>query len=81
LITGEERDRVRQALTQLSATDRDILHLSFFEALTPVEIADRLGEPALRIRKRKSRALRRLRQAFLRGAETGHESRSAQTDL
>lgn len=68
LVTAEERERVRLALTQLSAGDRDILHLSFFEGLTPVEIAERLGEPALRIRKRKSRALRRLREAFLRGA-------------
>jgi RNA polymerase sigma-70 factor (ECF subfamily) len=80
LITEEERDRVRRALAQLSAADRDILHLSFFEGMTPVDIAERLGEPALRIRKRKSRALRRLRDAFARGAGTGHESRSSKTD-
>jgi len=80
LITAQERDRVRLALTQLSAGDRDILHLSFFEGLTPVEIAERLGEPALRIRKRKSRALRRLREAFLRGAGPCHESGSSQTN-
>jgi len=79
LVTAEERDRVRLALTQLSAGDRDILHLSFFEGLTPVEIAERLGEPALRIRKRKSRALRRLREAFLRGAGPCHDSGSSQT--
>lgn len=80
LITDEERNRVRRALAQLSAADRDILHLSFFEGMTPVDIAERLGEPALRIRKRKSRALRRLREAFSRGAGTGHESRSSGTD-
>jgi RNA polymerase sigma-70 factor (ECF subfamily) len=80
LITTEERNRVRLALTKLSAGDREILQLSFFEGLTPVEIAERLGEPALRIRKRKSRALRRLREAFLQGASTCHESSSSQTD-
>ena len=80
LVTAEERDHVRRALTELSAGDRDILHLSFFEGLTPVEIAERLGEPALRIRKRKSRALRRLRQAFLRGERACHESGSSRTD-
>ena len=66
LITDEERKHVRKAMTQLSATDHEVLHLSFFEGLTPVEIGERLGEPALRIRKRKSRALSRLRQAFSR---------------
>ncbi|UCC71647.1 MAG: sigma-70 family RNA polymerase sigma factor [Gemmatimonadota bacterium] len=80
LVSDEERDLVRRALTELSAGDRDILHLSFFEGLTPVEIAERLGEPALRIRKRKSRALRRLRRAFSRGAGTCHELESSETD-
>jgi RNA polymerase sigma factor (sigma-70 family) len=80
LITDEERNRVRRALAQLSPADRDILHLSFFEGMTPVDIAERLGEPALRIRKRKSRALRRLREAFSRGAGTGHESSPSRTD-
>lgn len=79
LITAEERNRVRLALTQLSAGDRQILHLSFFEGLTPVEIAQRLGEPALRVRKRKSRALVRLRQALLQAAGTRHEWRSPTT--
>ncbi len=68
LITDEERSSVRKALAQLSSTDQEVLHLSFFEGLTPVEIGERLGEPSLRIRKRKSRALRRLRQAFSRVA-------------
>jgi RNA polymerase sigma-70 factor (ECF subfamily) len=79
LVTAEERERVRRSLAQLSAGDREILHLSFFEGLTAVEIAERLGEPALRIRKRKSRALRRLRQAFLRAGDGRHESSTPRT--
>ena len=80
LVTTEERDHIRLALTQLSAGDREILQLSFFEGLTPVEIAERLGEPALRIRKRKSRALGRLRRVFLREPATCHESTRSPTD-
>jgi RNA polymerase sigma-70 factor (ECF subfamily) len=79
LITAEERHRVRLALTRLSAGDRQILHLSFFEGLTPAAIAERLGEPALRVRKRKSRALARLRRALLPGPSTRHEWRSSTT--
>ena len=56
-------------------------HTTGLEALAgtpsdPDEIADRLNEPAGRIRKRKSRALHRLRSAFLERTETGHESGS-----
>jgi RNA polymerase sigma-70 factor (ECF subfamily) len=70
LVTQEEREHVRRALQRLLPSDRYILHLSFFEGLTPSEIAHRVGEPASRIRKRKSRALRRLREAFRVEAET-----------
>lgn len=81
LISAEERASVRLALSRLSAGDREILRLSFFEGLTPVAIAERLGEPALRIRKRKSRALGRLRRAFpRRQTANGHESAPSPTD-
>jgi RNA polymerase sigma-70 factor (ECF subfamily) len=81
LITADELQRVRRAVTLLSVRDRQILHLSFFEGLTPVEIAERLGEPALRIRKRKSRALARLRQVILGTTAGCHESRSSVTQI
>lgn len=66
LVTEEDRQRVGRALRELSPSDRDILRLCFYEGLTPMEIADRTGEPAPRIRKRKSRALTRLRTAMSR---------------
>ena len=75
LVTKEERRRVRGALLELSAADRDLLHLSFYEGLTPAEIAQRSGEPAARIRKRKSRALHRLREAFSTGSGTERDSK------
>ena len=79
IISKQQREQLRVALVELSAADQEILHLSFFEGLTPAEIADRLNEPAERIRKRKSRALLRLRSAFLEKTETGHESGSPPT--
>ncbi len=69
LISEEESLRLHQSLSQLSPEDRDILHLCFFEGMSPSEIATLRGEPASRIRKRKSRALHRLRTAF-----SGHAS-------
>jgi len=74
LISREERDSVHSALARLSDNDRQIIEMSFFQGLTPAEIADRLQESAERIRKRKSRALARLRDAFLADPSGGHES-------
>ena len=64
LVLAEERARVRAALVSLSESDRDLLGLCYVDGLAPTEIAERTGEPAERIRKRKSRALDRLREAF-----------------
>jgi RNA polymerase sigma factor (sigma-70 family) len=65
LVSGEEEGRVRLALARLTARDRNLLRLTFFEGLAPTDLALRLREPAERIRKRKQRALERLRAAFL----------------
>lgn len=64
LISSEQMDRVREALEELSPGDREVLRLSFFEGLTPSEIAESQGVPPPTVRKRKSRALERLRQVF-----------------
>ena len=79
-VSAEERERVRAALGRLAAADREILRLSFYEGLTPAQLAERLGEPSLRIRKRKSRALERLRRAFL-GSGSGHDRDAGATDM
>lgn len=72
IVDADERAQVRAALAELSAADRSILRMAFVEDLDSVEIAARLGEPADRVRKRKSRALERLRTIFLAG-KTGHK--------
>lgn len=80
IVTEEERDAVVAALSRLSAADREILRLSYDEGLTPVEIASRLGEPPERIRKRKQRALERLRRAFL-GEDAGPSRSGPGSDM
>lgn len=64
LVTNEERLKVRAALARLSIGDQELLRLAFYEGLNSAEIASRLAQPATRIRKRKSRAMGRLRSAF-----------------
>lgn len=76
-VSEEQQRTVHAALQRLSQADRNVLYLCFFEGLEPAEIANRTGEPPERVRKRKSRALERLRQIFLR--EPGHEPDSKST--
>lgn len=79
LIAAAEREAVRSALVRLSPRDQQILELCFFDGLKPQEVARRLGEPDSRIRKRKSRALERLRGALAEAR--GHETTAQPTKL
>lgn len=74
-----ELARVLDAVEQLSTDDRELVRLCYFEALTPTEIAARLGMPPERIRQRKLRALQRLRTAFDRGKPPRHDDASPPT--
>lgn len=77
LMSADERASVHTALGVISVPDRELLRLCYFEGLSPTEIARQLGEPAERIRKRKSRALDRLREALTAGV--GHVRQAAAT--
>jgi len=81
LITQEQIERVLAALRELTPASRECLRLSFYEGLKPAQVAERLGEPGPRIRKRRSRALQSLREAFLArpGMSRGHESAESPT--
>lgn len=59
-----DTDRVRVALDQLGAEDREILRLAGWEELTPREIATVLGIGQVAARSRLHRARRRLREAL-----------------
>jgi RNA polymerase sigma-70 factor (ECF subfamily) len=78
LIVREERERMARALAALSQSDRDLLERCFVRGERVAAIAEDLGEPADRVRKRKSRALARLRQD-LRGDRPGHEAATRPT--
>jgi RNA polymerase sigma factor (sigma-70 family) len=78
LISAQEAERIRAALESLSGPDRELIRLSFVEGLTPTQLAFRLASPPARIRKRKQRALERLRSAFLSGA--GHATPASPTE-
>lgn len=67
LLGADERAAVHAALARLSPTDRNLLRLCYFDGLAPSEIATRLGEPPERVRKRKSRAIERLRELLTLG--------------
>lgn len=64
LVDREEGALVGTALAALPEIDRQVLRLTFFDGRTSVEIAAGLGEADATIRKRKSRALARLRRAL-----------------
>lgn len=67
LVRDEERALLARALTSLPATDRELLVRCFVAGERVADIAAELGEPAERVRKRKSRALERLRAGLLGG--------------
>jgi len=71
LLADEQRAQLRNALTELSADDREVLRLSYDEGLGPADIAARLNQPYTAVRKRKSRALERLR-ALMRSEDASH---------
>lgn len=79
LIRQEERDQVHWALSRLSAEERRLLAHCFVAGESIQDIAVRNGLPAERLRKRKSRALKRLRT--LLADRFGHAERSAPTSL
>ncbi len=77
ICTEEQITELRRALRELTAGDHELLRLAFFGGLTSQELADRLSEPGPRVRKRKERALKRLRQALSNPG--GHDSAAAPT--
>lgn len=72
LVTLDEVRRVRSALAHLSAPERALLHRCFVDGERIGHIAQALGEPAERLRKRKSRALQRLATLLGAHAPMGH---------
>ena len=64
MVAAESRAAVEQGLKQLPQRDRELLLASYYEGLSPADIAKRTGIPVVNVRKQKSRALERLRAAI-----------------
>ena len=61
VASGEDRHLVLEAMRKLSPDQREAISLTFFSALTQVEIAERLGEPLGTIKARIRRGMMKLR--------------------
>ena len=66
LLLEEQRKEVGRALGRLRPIEREILRLSFDEGKSGVDIAKELGMGQAAVRKRKSRALARLRKIYIK---------------
>jgi RNA polymerase sigma-70 factor (ECF subfamily) len=62
MLSRGERGEVRTALGRLEDGDREILRMSYYQALDTAEVARRLGATPGAIRVRRYRALHRLRE-------------------
>ena len=67
LIAEERAEQVASALARLPRPDQELLEQCLLDGERIVEVAARLGVPAERIRKQKSRALQRLRELLQSG--------------
>jgi RNA polymerase sigma factor (sigma-70 family) len=63
-IAADERARLSQAIDRLGDRDREVITLYYVDALDDAAIAARLHDNATNIRKRRSRAIARLRLAL-----------------
>jgi len=64
VLHGERRERVRLALAELPAEQRQVLELAFYEGLSQTEIATRTSAPLGTVKTRALLGMKKLRQAL-----------------
>jgi RNA polymerase sigma-70 factor (ECF subfamily) len=64
VLRGEQRELIRQVMETLSAEQREVLILAYFEGLTQTEIAERSNTPLGTVKTRMRNGLMKLRQAL-----------------
>jgi len=64
VLHGERKRRVREALEQLPAEQRQVLELAFYEGLSQTEIATRTGTPLGTVKTRALLGMKKLRNAL-----------------
>ncbi len=71
VVAGEQSQKVKAALAQLSAQQQQILHLAYYEGFTQSAIAERLDAPLGTVKARARRGLLKLRKIL---QETGEQA-------
>jgi RNA polymerase sigma-70 factor (ECF subfamily) len=66
LLSSEQVEQVKSALTLLPAPQREALELAYYEGLTHTEIAERLAEPLGTVKTRIRQAVIKLRESLVR---------------
>jgi RNA polymerase sigma-70 factor, ECF subfamily len=68
VVNSDQARRIREALTKLNPTQRNVIELAYFEGLSQTEMAEKMGQPLGTIKTWVRSALKNLREQLGAGA-------------